>query len=89
MNIYQSNTYRKDLSWLHFHDEPRAQEVDTVLSDDDNDGNGDVEQDKINVTESDFVIFSKTDKPDMQNFNCGKCEKLYNWLYYNDGEEGY
>ena len=25
-NIYQSNTYRKDLSWLHFDDEPRAQE---------------------------------------------------------------
>ena len=26
MNIYQSNTYRKDLSWLHSKDEPRAQE---------------------------------------------------------------
>ena len=26
MNIYQSNTYRKDLSWLHFDDEPRVQE---------------------------------------------------------------
>ena len=24
--IYQSNTYRKDLSWLHFDDEPRVQE---------------------------------------------------------------
>ena len=24
MNFYQSNTYRKDLSWLHFHDEPRV-----------------------------------------------------------------
>ena len=23
MNIYQSNIYRKDLSWLHFDDEPR------------------------------------------------------------------
>ena len=22
MNIYESNTYRKDLSWLHFNDEP-------------------------------------------------------------------
>ena len=22
MNIYQRNTYRKDLSWLHFVDEP-------------------------------------------------------------------
>ena len=22
MNIYQSNAYRKDLSWLHFNDEP-------------------------------------------------------------------
>ena len=24
MNIYQSNSYRKDLSWLHFNDEPRV-----------------------------------------------------------------
>ena len=26
MNIYQSNTYRIDLSWLHLDDEPRVQE---------------------------------------------------------------
>ena len=26
LNIYQSNTYRKDLSWPHFDDEPRVQE---------------------------------------------------------------
>ena len=26
MNIYQSNTYRKDVSWPHFDDEPRVQE---------------------------------------------------------------
>ena len=25
-NIYQGNTYRKDLSWPHFDDEPRLQE---------------------------------------------------------------
>ena len=25
-NIYQSNTYRKDLSWPHFDDKPRVQE---------------------------------------------------------------
>ena len=25
INIYQSNIYRKDLSWLHFDDEPRVQ----------------------------------------------------------------
>ena len=25
MNIYQSNTYRKELRWLHFDDEPRVQ----------------------------------------------------------------
>ena len=25
MNIYQSNTYRKDLNWLHFDDEPWVQ----------------------------------------------------------------
>ena len=24
--MYQSNTYRKDLSWLHFNKEPRVQE---------------------------------------------------------------
>ena len=27
MNIYHSNTYRKDLSWLHFDNEPRVQEM--------------------------------------------------------------
>ena len=26
MNIYQSNTYIKDLSWLNFNNEPRVQE---------------------------------------------------------------
>ena len=26
MNIYQSNTYLKDLGWLHFDNEPRVQE---------------------------------------------------------------
>ena len=26
MNIYQSNTYRKDFSWLNFDNEPRVQE---------------------------------------------------------------
>ena len=26
MNIYQSNTYRKDLNWLHYDDESRVQE---------------------------------------------------------------
>ena len=30
MNIYQSNTFRIDLSWLHFDDEPRAQERQQV-----------------------------------------------------------
>ena len=30
MNIYQSNTYRKDLNWLYFNDEPRVQERQQV-----------------------------------------------------------
>ena len=30
MNIYQSNTYRKDLSWLHFNNEPKVQERQQV-----------------------------------------------------------
>ena len=30
MNICQSNTYRKDLSWLPFGDEPRVQEKQQV-----------------------------------------------------------
>ena len=30
MNIYKSNTYRKDLSWLHFNNEPRVQERQQV-----------------------------------------------------------
>ena len=29
-NIYQSNTYRKDLSWSNFDDEPRVQEKEQV-----------------------------------------------------------
>ena len=29
-NIYQSNTYRKDLSWPHFNDEPMVQEKQQV-----------------------------------------------------------
>ena len=29
-NIYQSNTYRKDLSWLHFTNEPRVEEKHQV-----------------------------------------------------------
>ena len=29
-NIYQSNTYRKDLSWSDFDDEPRVQEKEQV-----------------------------------------------------------
>ena len=31
MNIYQSNTYRKDLSWLYFYDDPRVQERQQML----------------------------------------------------------
>ena len=31
MKIYQSNTYRKDLSWLRFEDKPRVQERQQVL----------------------------------------------------------
>ena len=30
MNIYQSNTYRKDLSWIHLDNEPRVQERQQV-----------------------------------------------------------
>ena len=30
MNIHQSNTFRKDLSWLLFNDEPRIQEKQQV-----------------------------------------------------------
>ena len=30
INIYQSNTYKKDLSWLHFDDKPRVQERQQV-----------------------------------------------------------
>ena len=29
-NIIQSNTYRKDLNWSHFDDEPRVQEKQQV-----------------------------------------------------------
>ena len=32
MSIYQSHTYRKDLSWLHFNDVPRVQERQQVKS---------------------------------------------------------
>ena len=30
MDIYQSNTYRRDLSWLHLDDEPKVQEREQV-----------------------------------------------------------
>ena len=30
LNIYQSNTYRKDFSWINFDDEPRVQERQQV-----------------------------------------------------------
>ena len=30
ISIYQSNTYRKDLGWLHFDNEPRVQERQQV-----------------------------------------------------------
>ena len=30
MNIYQSNIYRKDLSWLYFDDVPRGQKKKQV-----------------------------------------------------------
>ena len=30
MNIYQSNIYREDLSWLHLDNEPRVQERQEV-----------------------------------------------------------
>ena len=30
MKIYQSNTYRKDFSWLHFDDEPRVRKKHQV-----------------------------------------------------------
>ena len=31
MNIYHSDTYRKDLSWLHFYDYRRVRERQQVL----------------------------------------------------------
>ena len=31
MNIYQSNNYRKDLSWLHVGGEPEVQEKEQVM----------------------------------------------------------
>ena len=30
LNIYQSNTYRKDLSWLYFNNEPMVQKRQQV-----------------------------------------------------------
>ena len=34
MNNYQSDSYRKDLSWLHSDDEPRVQETQRVKDQD-------------------------------------------------------
>ena len=31
MNIYQSNNYRKDLSWLHVDNDPEVQEKEQVM----------------------------------------------------------
>ena len=30
MKLYESNTYRKDLSWLHFDEKPRVQDWQQV-----------------------------------------------------------
>ena len=32
MNISQNNTYRKELSWLHFYNSPRAQAKQQALN---------------------------------------------------------
>ena len=31
ISIYQGNTYREDLSWLHFNDKPKVQEGQQVM----------------------------------------------------------
>ena len=58
MNIYQSNTYRKDLRWLHFDDKSRSQEKQQVKD----------QQSYISVFAAyqEFQVATRSTSPDME-----------------------
>ena len=57
MNIYRGKTYRKDLNWLHFGDEPRLQERQQVKD----------QQSCISVSVAypEFQVATRSTSPDM------------------------
>ena len=55
MNIYQSNTYRKDLNWINFDNEPRVQEREKVKD----------QQSWISIFVAYLTISSRISCPDM------------------------
>ena len=63
MNIYQSNTCRKDLSWLRFDDEPGVQERHQLKD----------QQSYISVFIADLTILSGSYEHQPRNVNSIPC----------------
>ena len=75
MNIYQSNIYRKDLSWLHFKDEPRVQERQQVKD----------QKSKISVFPSYLTFSSSGYEHQPRHDNSIQCKAV--WYIYRDTEQ--
>ena len=67
MNIYQSNTYRKDFSWLRFDDEPGVQERHQVKD----------QQSYISVFIADLTIPSGSNEHQPRNVNSIPCMAIW------------
>ena len=75
MNIYQSNTYKKYLSWLHFDDEPRVQERQQEKD----------QQSCISSFVAYLTISSRNEKPQPRNDSSIPCMAV--WYIYRDLEQ--
>ena len=75
INIYQSNTYRKGLAWLHFNDEPRVQERQQVKD----------QQPCISIFVGYPTIPSSNQEHQPGNDNSIRCMAV--WQIYRDTEQ--
>ena len=75
MNIYQSNTYRKDLSQLHFNNEPRVQERQQLKD----------QQSCISVFVAYSVILSSNEEYQPRHDN--SIPYMIVWYIYRDTEQ--
>ena len=75
INIYQSNTYRKELSWLHFDDEPRVQERKQVKD----------QQSYISVSVAYLTITRSNWEHQPRHDNCISCKAVR--YIYKDTEQ--